>query len=88
MAADRLSIPYSDSPRGFHGDVVACYNLLLRACLGDGSDAPSPGSSYLDGSPVPLGSTAAHDPITLPKGLWARWNSLPQSATVLNRMKR
>jgi len=59
----------------WHRDVVACINLLLRALRGDGSDAPSPaGYNPLDGSPVPLGSTATHDPIGIPKslegGLW------------------
>jgi len=34
--------------------------------------------SNADVSPVPLGTNATHDPITLPKGLWARWKSLPQ----------
>ena len=46
--------------------------------------------SNADVSPVPLGTNATHDPITLPKGLWARWKSLPQIqyATVLNKMKQ
>ncbi len=61
----------------WHRDVVACWNLLLKTLRGDGSIAPSPvGYALLDGSPVPLGSTATHDPITLPKGLWMRWKSL------------
>jgi hypothetical protein len=30
--------------------------------LGDGSNAPSLGGLRVDGSPVPLGSTATHDP--------------------------
>jgi IS605 OrfB family transposase len=60
----------------WHRDVVACYNLLLRARLGNGSTAPSPGGLGLDGSPVPLGSTATHDPTEIPKSLWARWKSL------------
>ena len=74
----------------WHRDVVACWNLLLKALRGDGSFAPSPVGYNLDGSPVPLGSTATHDPIGIPKSLWARWKSLPQTqfATILNRMKR
>jgi len=60
----------------WHRDVVACYNLLLRACLGNGSVAPSLGGLRVDGSPVPLGSTATHDPTEIPKSLWARWKSL------------
>jgi len=75
----------------WHRDVVACWNLLLKALRGDGSNAPSPVRYIiLDGSRIPFGSTATHDPITLPKGLWARWKSLPQTqfASILNRMKR
>ena len=74
----------------WHRDVVACWNLLLKALRGDGSNAPSPAGLNVDGSPVPLGSTATHDPIGMPKSLWARWKSLPQTqfATILNRMKR
>jgi IS605 OrfB family transposase len=60
----------------WHRDVVACYNLLLRARLGDGSVAPSLGGLKVDGSPVPLGSTATHDPIVVARALWARWKSL------------
>jgi len=60
----------------WHRDVVACYNLLLRARLGNGSTAPSPGGLNLDGSPVPLGSTATHDPTVVYKALWARRKSL------------
>jgi putative transposase len=60
----------------WHRDVAACWNLYLRALRGDGSNAPSPVGSSLDGSPVPLGSTATHDPTGISKSLWARWNSL------------
>jgi len=61
----------------WHRDVVATWNLLYRAQRGDGGHAPSlAGLFILDGSPVPLGSTATHEPITLKKGLWARRNSL------------
>jgi hypothetical protein len=34
------------------------------------------GVSSLDGSPVPLGSTATHEPIEIPRSLWGRWKSL------------
>jgi hypothetical protein len=30
----------------------------------------------LDGSPVPLGSTATYEPIEIPRSLWGRWESL------------
>jgi len=36
--------------------------------LGDGSSAPSPVGSSQDGSPVPLGSTATHDPMMPRRG--------------------
>jgi len=93
------SITYSnDSKMGkcsvggeaWHRDVVACWNLLLKALWGDGSYAPSPIGYNLDGRVVPLPSKAAHDPIGISKSLWARWKSLPQTqnTTDLNKMKR
>jgi len=60
----------------WHRDVVAVWNLLLKALRGDGGIAPSPAGLTLDGSPVPLGSTATHEPAGIPRSLWARWNSL------------
>jgi len=65
----------------WHRDVVAVWNLLLRARrtrLGNGSTAPSLGGSTLplDGSPMPLGSTTTHEPIVVKKPLWARRNPL------------
>jgi IS605 OrfB family transposase len=74
----------------WHRDVVACWNLLLRAHLGDGSSAPSLGEPILDGRCIPFTSTATHEPTGIPKSLWARWKPLPQiqKAIVLNNMKR
>jgi len=74
----------------WHRDVVACWNLLFKALQGDGSNAPNPVRHTLDGRTVPLVSTAAHEPITLPKELWARWKSPPQIryTIILNKMKR
>jgi len=60
----------------WHRDVVACFNLLLRARLGDGSHAPSLDGPPVDGSSVPLSSTTAHDPIPIAREVWARWKSL------------
>jgi hypothetical protein len=34
------------------------------------------GDPRVDGSPVPLGSTATHEPIEIPRSLWGRWKSL------------
>ena len=71
----------------WHRDVAACWNLLLKALRGDGSNAPSPVGHDLDVRPAPLGSNATHDPVGIPKSLWARWKSLPQIqyATVFKR---
>ena len=33
------------------------------------------GVSSIDGSPVPLGSTAIDEPIEIPRSLWERWKS-------------
>jgi len=65
----------------WHRDVVACWNLLIKAYLGDGSNAPSLGGGEhnIDGRVVPLPSTATHDPIAVKKPLWTRWNSLDKT---------
>jgi IS605 OrfB family transposase len=63
----------------WHRDVVACYNLLLRARLGNGSSAPSLSGLNLDGSPMPLGSTATHEPTVVARALWARWKPLDET---------
>ncbi|ACL11800.1 IS element ISDka1 orfB, putative transposase [Desulfurococcus amylolyticus 1221n] len=60
----------------WHRDVVAVWNLLLKTLRGGGSSAPSPAGLPVDGSPVPLGSTAAHEPTVIARDLWARWKSL------------
>jgi IS605 OrfB family transposase len=62
----------------WHRNVAACYNLLLRALGGDGGHAPSRVRATIpvDGGPVPLGPTAAHEPAGVPRALWARWRSL------------
>jgi len=47
--------------------------------LGDESTALSLGGLKVDESPVPLGSTATHDPIVVTRALWARWKSLDEA---------
>jgi hypothetical protein len=47
--------------------------------IGDGSPAPSPGGLRVDGSPIPLGSTATHEPTVVTRALWARWKSLDET---------
>ncbi len=58
----------------WHRDAVACWNLLFKALRGDGSHAPNSAGSNVDVSPMPLETNATHDPIGIPKSLWARWN--------------
>jgi hypothetical protein len=44
--------------------------------LYEGSAQKGFGDPRVDGSPVPLGSTATHEPIGIPISLWGRWKSL------------
>jgi hypothetical protein len=44
--------------------------------LYEGSAQKGFGVSSIDGSLVPLGSTATHEPIEIPRSLWGRWKSL------------
>jgi hypothetical protein len=44
--------------------------------LYEGSAQKGFGDPSLDGSPVPLGSTATYEPIEIPRSLWGRWESL------------
>jgi len=60
----------------WHRGVVACFNLLPRARLGDGSGAPSLGGLEVYGSPVPLGSATTRDPTPIACEVWARWKPL------------
>jgi hypothetical protein len=42
----------------------------------------------LDGSPIPLGSTATHEPIEIPRSLWGRWKPpMPQDQNLWVRSK-
>ena len=43
--------------------------------LYEGSTQKGFGVLSIDGSPVPLGSTATHEPIEIPRSLWGRWKS-------------
>jgi hypothetical protein len=53
--------------------------MMLRApeteALYEGSAQKGFGVSILDGSPMPLGSTATGEPIEIPRSLWGRWKS-------------
>jgi hypothetical protein len=54
--------------------------MMLRApeteALYEGIAQRGFGFLSIDGSPVPLGSTATHEPIEIPRSLWGRWKSL------------
>jgi transposase, IS605 OrfB family, central region len=62
----------------WHREVVALINLYFKAleALYEGYAQKGFGVPSLDGSPVPLGSTATHEPIEIPRSLWGRWKSL------------
>jgi hypothetical protein len=53
--------------------------MMLRApeteALYEGSAQKGFGVPSIDGGPVPLGSTATHEPIEIPRSLWGRWKS-------------
>ncbi|MDT7890261.1 MAG: hypothetical protein RQ885_14970 [Desulfurococcales archaeon] len=53
--------------------------MMLRApeteALYEGYAQKGFGDPSLDGSPMPLGSTATHEPIEIPRSLWGRWKS-------------
>ena len=53
---------------------------MLRApeaeALYEGSAQKGFGFLSIDGSPMPLGSTATSEPIEIPRSLWGRWKSL------------
>jgi putative transposase len=64
----------------WHREVVTLINLYLKAleALDEGYAQKGFGvlGIALDGSPIPLGSTATHEPIEIPRSLWGRWKSL------------
>jgi putative transposase len=65
----------------WHREVVALINLYFKAleALYKGYAQKGFGDPSLDGSPFPLGSTATHEPIEIPRSLWGRWKSpMPQ----------
>jgi transposase len=64
--------------REWHREVVALINIYLKAleALYEGNAQKGFGVLGIDGSPIPLGSTATHEPIEIPGSLWARRKSL------------
>jgi hypothetical protein len=65
--------------RGSIERVVVLINIYLNAleALYEGSAQKGFGvlGIALDGSLFPLGSTATHEPIEIPRSLWGRWGS-------------
>jgi putative transposase len=74
---DRIGICSKGDER-WHREVVALINLYFKAleALYEGYAQKGFGVSTLDGSPMPLGSTATSEPIEIPRSLWGRWKSL------------
>jgi IS605 OrfB family transposase len=74
---DRIGI-CSKGGEKWHREVAALINIYLKAleALYEGSAQKGFGDPSLDGSPVPLGSTATSEPIEIPRSLWGRWKSL------------
>ncbi len=63
---------------------------MLRApeteALDEGSAQKGFGDPRVDGSPMPLGSTATHEPIEIPRSLWGRWKSLDDHRDVITSL--
>jgi len=81
---DRIGICSKGDER-WHREVVALINIYLKAleALYEGSAQKGFGDPRVDGSPVPLGSTATHEPIEIPRSLWGRWKSLDDHRDVI-----
>jgi hypothetical protein len=56
---------------------VILYDGIAQKCFG---------VSSLDGSPVPLGSTATSEPTEIPRSLWGRWRSLDGHRDVITSL--
>ena len=76
---DRIGICSKGGER-WHREVVALINIYFKVleALYEGYAQKGFGvlGIPLDGSPMPLGSTATHEPIEIPRSLWGRWKSL------------
>ncbi|MBS7640176.1 transposase, partial [Candidatus Bathyarchaeota archaeon] len=70
----------------WHRDAAACLNLLLKALGSDEGNALSRPRLELDGSHVPLGLTATHEPTQISKSAWTRWKSLDMKEHEQTRM--
>jgi hypothetical protein len=86
---DRIGVCSKGGER-WHREVVALINIYLKAleALYEGSAQKGFGvlGIALDGSPMPLGSTATHEPIEIPRSLWGRWKSLDDHRDVITSL--
>jgi len=84
---DRIGICSKGDER-WHREVVALINLYFKAleALYEGSAQKGFGVPSIDGSPIPLGSTATHEPIEIPRSLWGRWKSLDDHRDVITSL--
>jgi len=80
---DRFGVCSAGGER-WHREVVALNNLFFRAlkALDGGFARRGFGGVFLDGSPVPLGSTTTHEPTRISMSLWARWKTLMQRSNM------
>jgi IS605 OrfB family transposase len=77
---DRIGVCSKGGER-WHREVAALINIYLKAleALYEGIAQKGFGVSSLDGSAVPLGSTATSEPIEIPRSLWG--SGSPSMAT-------
>jgi len=83
---DRIGI-CSKGGEKWHREVVALINLYFKAleALYEGYAQKGFGVFILDGSPVPLGSTATGEPIEIPRSLWGEMEA-PDATGLKNPM--
>jgi len=74
---DRIGICSKGDER-WHREVVTLISIYFKAleALYESNAQRGFGFLSLDGSTMPLGSTATHEPIEIPRSLWGRWRPL------------
>jgi IS605 OrfB family transposase len=86
---DRIGICSKGGER-WHREVVALINIYFKALEALYEGIAQEGfwflSLDLDGSLFPLGSTATHEPIEIPRSLWGRWRSLDDHRDVITSL--
>jgi len=84
---DRIGICSKGDER-WHREVVALINLYFKAleALDEGIAQKGFGDPRVNGSPIPLGSTATYEPIEIPRSLWGRWKSFDDHRDVITSL--